>query len=55
MFKFETSLEQELMYVVSTLTTRSPNFVRMARGTDQMVTSDKFRTIERIGFDYVTA
>jgi flavin-dependent dehydrogenase len=55
MFKFETSLEQELMYVVSTLTTRSPNFVRMARGTDQLITSDKYRTIERIGFDYVTA
>lgn len=49
--QFETSLEQELMYVVSTLTTRSENFVQMSKhkGGD-MVTSNKYRQLEEIVF-----
>ncbi|MCG8606858.1 tryptophan 7-halogenase [bacterium] len=49
--QFETSLEQELMYVVSTLTTRSENFVEMSRGKNgDMVTSAKYRVIDDIVF-----
>ncbi len=49
--QFETSLEQELMYVVSTLTTRSENFVEMSSSEDgPTITSDKYRVIEEIAF-----
>jgi flavin-dependent dehydrogenase len=49
--QFETSLEQELMYVVSTLTTRSENFVQMSRNKNGgMVTSNKYRKLEEIVF-----
>ena len=48
--QFETSLEQELMYVVSTLTTRSENFTQMSRNLDQPVTSSKYRLLEEIAF-----
>jgi flavin-dependent dehydrogenase len=49
--QFETSFEQELMYVVSTLTTRSENFVEMSRNKDGgHVTSNKYRKIEDIVF-----
>jgi flavin-dependent dehydrogenase len=49
--QFESSLEQELMYVVSTVTTRSENFLDMAQKVDgQKITSDKYRVLERITF-----
>ena len=49
--QWETSMEQELMYVVSTLTTRSENFVEMSRHVKSgMVTSNKFRVLEDIVF-----
>ena len=49
--QWETSMEQELMYVVSTLTTRSENFVEMSRNVKSgMVTSNKFRVLEDIVF-----
>jgi len=49
--QFETSLEQELMYVVSTLTTRSDNFVEMCRNKEGgMITSSKYRKLEEIVF-----
>ncbi len=49
--QFETSFEQELMYVVSTLTTRSENFVQMSQSKNgAMVTSNKYRKIEDIVF-----
>jgi len=49
--QFETALEQELMYVVSTLTTRSENFVEMVQNAHgQRVTSNKFRMLEEIIF-----
>ena len=48
--EFETSLEQELMYVVSTLTTRSDNFREMSRDQQEQVSSDKYRILESINF-----
>jgi len=49
--QWETSLEQELMYVVSKLTTRSENFVEMSRDLEGGVTtSNKFRVLEEISF-----
>ena len=46
---FETSLEQELMYVVSTLTTRSQNYVEMSEDSSgPPITSDKYRVLEEI-------
>ncbi len=49
--QFETSLEQELMYVVSTLTTRSENFVQMSRHqSGGMITSNKYRKLDEIVF-----
>ena len=48
--QFETSLEQELMYVVSTLTTRSDNFHDMSRKRSGITTSEKYRVLERIEF-----
>lgn len=49
--QFETSLEQELMYVVSTLTTRSENFKEMSRNVEgPQITSDKYRVLEEIAF-----
>jgi len=49
--QWETSLEQELMYVVSKLTTRSENFVEMSRNLkDGLTTSDKFRVLDEIVF-----
>jgi len=49
--QWETSLEQELMYVVSKLTTRSENFVEMSRDLkDGMTTSTKFRVLDEIVF-----
>lgn len=49
--QFETNLEQELMYVVSTLTTRSENFKAMSRHSRTgPVTSNKYREIPDIVF-----
>ncbi len=49
--QFETNLEQELMYVVSTLTTRSENFKAMSRNARTgPVTSNKYREIPDIMF-----
>jgi flavin-dependent dehydrogenase len=49
--QFETSLEQELMYVVSTLTTRSENFINMSRSVPGApIRSNRFRTLEAIEF-----
>lgn len=49
--QFESSLEQELMYVVSSVTTRNENFLEMARTTGgQRLTSDKYRVIDEIAF-----
>ncbi len=49
--QFESSLEQELMYVVSTVTTRNENFLEMAQKTDgQGITSDKYRVLDEIAF-----
>lgn len=49
--KWETALELELMHVVSTLTTRSENFVNMIGAEDaKKITSDKYRVLEDIVF-----
>jgi flavin-dependent dehydrogenase len=49
--QWETSMEQELMYVVSTLTTRSENFVEMSRNVKGgMVASNKYWVLEDIVF-----
>ena len=49
--QFERSIEQELMYVVSTVTTRSPNYLELAKTKGgNIVTSDKFRVLEEIVF-----
>ena len=49
--QFERSIEQELMYVVSTMTTRSQNYLDLAKTEDgDVVTSDKFRVLEQIIF-----
>jgi flavin-dependent dehydrogenase len=49
--QFETGLEQELMYVVSTLTSRSDNFAEMAHTRNgHAITSERFRVLERIEF-----
>jgi flavin-dependent dehydrogenase len=46
---FETNLEQELMYVVSTLTTRSDNFVNMFQNKKgKEFSSNKYRVIDKI-------
>jgi flavin-dependent dehydrogenase len=48
---FETAIEQELMYVVSTLTTRSENFEVIARDSAAAPTSsERYRVIEEIAF-----
>jgi hypothetical protein len=48
---FETALEQELMYVVSTLSTRSENFVEMTRSRpDAPTSSERYRVLEEIAF-----
>ena len=49
--QFETSLEQELMYVVSTLTTRSENFSEMSQDQEKPVSSNKYRILESIQFN----
>lgn len=49
--KFETTLELELMYVVSTLTSRNENFQELVRNSDgQHITSTKYRVLETIEF-----
>lgn len=49
--QFETSLEQELMFVASTLTSRSENFLKMARNKDgSPITSDRVRILEGLDF-----
>lgn len=49
--KWESSLELELMYVVSTLTTRSENFVTMiGKENAEKMTSNKYRVLEEIVF-----
>lgn len=49
--QFESSLEQELMYVVSTVTTRNENFLEMAQTSNgQRITTDKYRVLEEITF-----
>lgn len=51
LLQFETSFEQELMYVVSTLTTRSENFIAMSRNQKgERITSNKYRKLEEIVF-----
>jgi len=49
--KSETTLELELMYVVSTLTTRNENFQDMVRNNEgQQIKSEKYRVLEAIEF-----
>jgi len=49
--RFESGLEQELMFVVSSMTTRSENFAAIAEGGDgRPLSSDKFRVIDDIVF-----
>lgn len=49
--KWETSLELELMHVVSTLTTRSENFVNMLGAEDaQKIKSNKYRVLQDLEF-----
>jgi flavin-dependent dehydrogenase len=49
--QYETALEQELMYVVSMMTTRSENFTALSRSRKGgMITSDKYRVLESIQF-----
>lgn len=49
--RFESSLEQELIHVVSTVTTRNENFVDVAGDANgEMMVSDKYRTLETIAF-----
>lgn len=46
---FESALEQELMYVVSTLTTRNENVLEMIQRKDgRQITSDRFQTLDQI-------
>jgi len=46
---FESALEQELMYVVSTVTTRNDNVRDMlGRSRDRDITSDRFQTLDTI-------
>ncbi len=48
---FETLLEQELMHVVSSMTTRSENFSEMSRNVEKPVMeSDKYHVVEEIVF-----
>src|SRR5579859_224663 len=54
--RFESSLERELMYVVSNVTTRSDNMLEMTRGLDeQRITSPKYRTLDGLQFGPVAA
>lgn len=46
--QFQRSLEQELMYVVAVMTTRSENFMQLAQ--TERISSDKYRTLEQIVF-----
>ena len=46
--QFQKSLEQELMYVVAVMTTRSENFMQLAQ--TEKISSDKYRTLEEIVF-----
>lgn len=47
----ESALEQELLCVVSSLTTRSQNYLNLATDKDgRAVTSDRFRVLESIAF-----
>jgi len=47
--QLESSLEQELMYVVSTVTTRNENFMEMAEKTDgQKISSGRYQVLEEI-------
>jgi flavin-dependent dehydrogenase len=49
--EFESILEQELMHVVSTVTTRSENFRELAQNNNgQKISSNKFRKLEEIVF-----
>ena len=51
--RFESLFEQELMYVVSTMTTRGSNLVDMVGrrdGTKVEVESERFRTLEHLNF-----
>ena len=51
--RFESLFEQELMYVVSTMTTRASNLVDMVGrrdGTKVEVESERFRTLEQLNF-----
>jgi len=46
---FESDLEQELMYVVSTVTTRNENVQELIERKDgQKISSDRYRTLEEI-------
>ena len=45
---YQAYLEQELMYVVAVMTTRSENFLELAQR--QNITSDKYRMLEQITF-----
>lgn len=50
-FQLQSSMEQELMYVVSVVTTRSDNFTEVAHDTrGQSITSGRFRELEEISF-----
>jgi hypothetical protein len=46
---FESDLEQELMYVVSTVTTRNENIKELIERKDgQKISSDRYRVLEQI-------
>ncbi len=47
--QFESALEQELMYVVSTVTTRNENVLDMVEGRGgKRITSDRYRTLQEL-------
>ena len=48
--QFESSLEQELMNVVSQMTTRSVNFQNLVKDRTSSATADKFKVLEGIAF-----
>jgi flavin-dependent dehydrogenase len=48
---FESRMEQELMFVVSTLTTRNENVLDMVQGRDgDRIASDRYRVLDEITF-----
>ena len=49
--RFDSSREQELMYVALTMAGRSENLLKLVESGDkQKIAADKYRTLERLGF-----